>query len=152
MQEKIVDIIVFILRKMKKEIHLKDIDMKILAKKGYTPNEISTALSWLEENISRKSKSTIEKSKNKTNAFRILHNIERGVINSEAFGYLIELKELGIINDVETENIIDRLMASELLVVSIEEMKAIVSSFILEGKISGRNFTISPSHNFDTIH
>lgn len=148
MLERIIDIIVVILRQMKKNVQLKEINLSRLAKKGYTPSEISSAISWLEE----KNSLIVKKSDSKNKVFRILHPVERSVFTSEAYGYLVELQELGIINEIEAELIIDKIMGSELMSVSLDNMKTIASNFILERRnFSNKSLNIL-SNNSDSIH
>jgi uncharacterized protein Smg (DUF494 family) len=74
------------------------------------------------------------------------------VIAPEAQGYLIQLRELGIISDGMLEAVIDRAMMSGYTKIGLEETRAIVASLVFEKGDQKRigNRMISPSS--DTIH
>ena len=63
---------------------------------------------------------------------RVLHDVERSVINAEAYGYLIQLRELGIITEMEIEVVIDRIMMSGYMTVDLNELKSMVAQLMAE--------------------
>ena len=48
----------------------------------------------------------------KIHAHRFFHDAEQNVIATDAYGYLIQLKELGLINNMDIDLIIDKIMVS----------------------------------------
>jgi len=60
----------------------------------------------------------------------LLHEIERSVISTKAFGYLIQLRELGIIDEVDFEQVLERAMMLGTTKVDVEDIKSIVASFL----------------------
>ncbi len=52
MQERIVEIILFLVSELKSNKQLNDVDVSLLTESGYTQTEISTAFSWLFERMS----------------------------------------------------------------------------------------------------
>ena len=62
----------------------------------------------------------------------MLHEVEKNVIEPEAFGYLIQSRELGMITDMDIENIIDRIMGSGYMKVSEEDIKYFLAAYLLD--------------------
>lgn len=155
MNERVVEILVYIM----KEIHSTengigklDLLSEELVLKGYTENEISSAFSWFFDKI-KDSFDELVKNTGPTlpNSFRVLHEVEKMIIVPEAHGYLIQLKELGIVDETEMEQMIERALMLGTSRVALEDMKAIVASslFSPEGLFEGASQT---SDSFFQIH
>ena len=132
MREKIVEIIVYLMGELRNNIPLGEIDLSVLTNNGYTPTEISTAFSWLYEKITLGENLAKDVSKSSPHSHRVMHEAERSVFTSEAQGYLIQLRELGLISDSEIEIVIDRVMLADYATAGIQETKSIVASIMLE--------------------
>jgi uncharacterized protein Smg (DUF494 family) len=149
--EKIVEIIVYLLTELKKNKQLSDVDTDKLQKLGYTPNEINTAFSWVYSKLYAGEKVFSEESK-ETKSQRFLHDAEQNVISPEAYGYLIQLNELGLINNSDIDLIIDKVMVSSYNKVDLQDMKMMIASYLLdieEMNDSNRRMMINTN---DTIH
>ncbi|HMT12691.1 MAG TPA: DUF494 family protein, partial [Ignavibacteria bacterium] len=71
---------------------------------------------------------------------------------AEAYGYLVQLKELGLINNMDIDLIIDKIMVSSYNSVSQEDMKAIIASYLLDlDEMNDTNSRMMININ-DTIH
>jgi uncharacterized protein Smg (DUF494 family) len=105
---------------------LSDVDLKVLEKQGYTQNEINTAFSWVYSKIFSGEKIFAEEDNN-SKSNRFLHEVEQNVISSEAYGYLIQLKELGLLNNMDVDLIIDKMMVTSFNKVDITDMKYAVA-------------------------
>jgi len=147
MNERVVEILVYLMSQIReKNGGIEGIDgmSKELLNQGYTENEINTAFSWLFEKIRMDQEEIFGESFNELrNGFRVLHEAEKLVIHPEAQGYLIQLKELGIISQSDMEQIIERAMMLGVSAVSAEDIKSIVvallfSSDELEDQLLGR--------------
>lgn len=148
MQERIIEIIVFILSEIKfKNKSLNDMNLSLLENMGFSKSEINAAFSWLFDRLYLLEKS--KKSDNKKNTFRILHNIERYIFSPQVYGYLLQLRELELIDDVDLESIIDILMSSSQSV-DIDEINSFIASIILKREIDG--FSGSSSYENETIN
>jgi uncharacterized protein Smg (DUF494 family) len=152
MSERVIEIIAYIVN----EITTGTIDdgscegqeFKLLSQKlaasGYTENEISFAFSWLLEK---------EKVKNHhlplNHSHRILHDFEKLAISPEAYGYLIQLYEFDVIDQMEMEQIIEKAMLSNNCPVSICEIKEIVTSTIFrpENEMENSFFLLERTYN-----
>ncbi len=149
--EKIIEIIVYLLSEMKNNKQLADVDMDKLENLGYTQNEINTAFSWVYTKIYAGEKIFIDKNSD-TRSQRFLHDVEQNVISAEAYGYLVQLKELGLINNMDIDLIIDKIMVSSYNSVSQEDMKAIIASYLLDlDEMNDTNSRMMININ-DTIH
>jgi len=152
MREKIVEIIVYLMGELRNNIPLGEIDLSVLTNSGYTPTEISTAFSWLYEKIDLGENLVKEISKSSPHSHRVLHDAERMVFTPEAHGYLIQLRELGLISEEDIEAVIDRVMLADYVTAGTQETKSIVASILLESEDS-RGFGSRMMFNGkDTIH
>lgn len=149
--EKIIEIIVFLLSELKNNKQLADVDMENLANLGYTQNEINTAFSWVYSKIYAGEKIFLDE-KSDTRSQRFLHDTEQNIISPEAYGYLVQLKELGLINNMDIDLIIDKIMVSSYSSISKDEMKSIIASYLLDiEEMNDANSRVMINLN-DTIH
>ena len=152
MQERIVEIIVYLIHEIRNDKRLGEIDLHILSDRGYTQNEISTAFSWLFDKINLGETIIKESSNPAHRSFRVLHDAERSVISPEAYGYLIQLRELGLLDDFEIELAIDRIMMAGFGRVNVEEIKSIAAPLIFDFDDSNRVGSRLMLNTKDTIH
>jgi hypothetical protein len=106
---------------------------QFLEEKGYSSSEISAVIPWL---IDRKSPfiepllSLGQESMSETH--RVLNELESSVISPRAHGYLIQLRELGLISTVEMERILEQAASFGLPIVGESEIEVIASAVLLE--------------------
>ncbi|MBN8585794.1 MAG: DUF494 family protein [Ignavibacteria bacterium] len=149
--EKIIEIIVYLLCELKNNKQLADVDMENLANLGYTQNEINTAFSWVYSKIYAGEKIFLDP-KSDTRSQRFLHDAEQNIVSPEAYGYLVQLKELGLINNMDIDLIIDKIMVSSYSNVSKEDMKSIIATYLLDiDEMNDTNSRVMINLN-DTIH
>lgn len=149
MNERVMEIIVYIVTEMRTSHVLEDsgqfLDLsKKLFDSGYTESEINFAFSWILEKV--KSDAT---DKAEDHSHRILHDFEKVAISPAAYGYLIQLRELDLIDEVEMEYIIEKALLSESNPVTVAEMKEIVSALIFKpyDVMEGSFFMLDTSYN-----
>ncbi len=134
MSERVVEILVYLMSQIReKNGGIEGIDgmSEELLNQGYTENEINAAFSWLFEKIQMDQEEIPGESSNGLrNSYRVLHEAEKLVIRPEAQGYLIQLKELGIISESDLEQIIERAMMLGVSTVSAEDIKSMVVSLL----------------------
>lgn len=153
MNERVVEILVYIMSEIKdRQGKLDKIDSisKDLLQRGYTQGEINAALSWLFEKLKPNTEEILHKTDfHLSGSFRILHDAERAVITPKAYGYLIQLKELGLIDLSEMEQIIERAMTIGSNSIDEEEMKTIVASLLFDSEYSNidNSFLIMDKQN-----
>jgi uncharacterized protein Smg (DUF494 family) len=152
MKERIVEIIVYLISELKNNIPLHEIDLTVLTTNGYTPSEISTAFTWLYEKIDSDENVTQQVSESSPHSHRVLHDAERSAFSPEAFGYLVQLRELGLLKDTDLEAVIDRIMLAGYISVNIPEVKSIVAGLLLELDDSGNTGSRIMLNSKDTIN
>jgi len=136
--EKIIEIIVYLLAEMKVKKQIGKDDMENLSSLGYTQNEINTAFSWIYTKIHAGEK-VFNDNKTVSKSHRVLHNAESFVISPESHGYLIQLRELGLLTDMDLEVIIDKIMLSGYTNVELEDMKIIIAGYLLDTEDMNNN-------------
>jgi uncharacterized protein Smg (DUF494 family) len=152
MQEKIVEILIYVLNELRRTNKpIGEIDVKTLEGKGYTPVEINAAFNWLVERIAQvgsKPSSEVPQS----SSFRVLNNAEKLAISSEAYGYLMQLRELNIITTAELEFIIERSLMSGFERLDIFEMQSVVASILFESEMRNASQGKIVVNSNDTIN
>lgn len=134
MNERVVEILVLIMREIKDDGEgFKNLETisRDLIQQGYTENEISSAFSWLLDRIKSDSEELMRnEGAIMDGSFRHLHEMERSVLSTEAYGYLIQLKTLGIVDELQIEQILERSLMLGLPSIGVHEIKSIVASVL----------------------
>ncbi len=149
MNERIIEIILYLVNQIRKDIPIESIDVKGLASDGYTDAEIGMAFSWIAD---RAVFGTEGEATKPSKSFRILHESERMLFRTEAYGYLLLMIEIGLLNEAEFEMIINRAQIAGYQGLGVAEAKELVSSLLAEsGDVSfGGSRLMLNSH--DTVH
>jgi len=151
MQEKIIELIVFLMKEIRQTADISSVDMSKLTERGYSQSEISTALSWIYDKMNlREPLKKVRSSHAKS--YRIFHEAERQIITKEARGFLIEMYELGLIDMLDLENIIERSLMSGSNSVNRDEIKSIVASVIFEYNSPGKAGSRIMLNSSDTVN
>jgi Protein of unknown function (DUF494). len=148
MQERIVEIILYLVSELRSNKRLSDVDVSSLTRDGYTQSEISSAFSWLFERLSL-GKSMTDVISGASTSHRMLNDIEKMVVESQAYGYLIQCQQLGLLNNIDVETIIERIMMAGFTTIGLPEMKSFVAGYLFD--MEGSNGQVSLGMN-DTIH
>ncbi len=98
---------------------------------GYTHQEIEAALFWFYNRQELRFQNKAEDHFSKE-SFRFLHDAERNVISPEAYGYLIELQQLSLINLTEMDMIIERAVMIGGRGLDTNEIKMFIAAIIME--------------------
>jgi uncharacterized protein Smg (DUF494 family) len=112
---RIMEIVLYLVGEMQHRKELTEIDTTTLQALGYSETEISTAFSWLFDKVARSvtEETMYAGTKPFSSAgrmsFRPFHEVEHSLLSIEARGFLLQLREIGLIGDGELETIIDRL-------------------------------------------
>ncbi len=154
MQERIIEIIVYVLEEFKTshtEENYVDIS-KTLMSQGYTENEINLAFSWIFDHLQRTMNPGEEELHYQENSIRVLHDLEKMVIEPDAYGYLLQLMQLGLISEADMEDVIEKALSLGSTRVTLEDMKAFTSALIFNRESPGAmdGFFMHPGTN--TIH
>jgi uncharacterized protein Smg (DUF494 family) len=150
MKEKVVEILIYIMSEMQGKKALQEVDLTDLKSRGYSQSEITAAVSWLYEHV--QGSGGLAKVEGGRGSRRVFHEAERAVFATAAQGYLIQLAELGLLDEKDMEAVIDRAMMSGYERLSVGEVRDIVTAvlFAREGGMPGSNH--SPLTSEDTIH
>ncbi|MEK9135753.1 MAG: DUF494 family protein, partial [Bacteroidota bacterium] len=130
MKERIVEILIYIMSEMQANKGLADIDVGDLKNKGYTQSEISAAFSWLYDNMKLNEVTIGRTGTPSEGSRRVLHDVEKQVLSTEAQGYLIQLRELSLLDDKDLEIVIERAIMSGFEKITPEELQEIVASVL----------------------
>jgi len=156
MNERVVEILIYIMKEMREaDDGLGELDVLSaeLQQKGYTDSEIKSALAWLLDRMGETDSNELVRNSGTLlpGSFRVLHEVERMIISPEAFGYLLQLCELGLIDDMDMERMLERALMLGSSRVKLDDMKTLVASslFHLEAPFDGPNNHVS---HFFEIH
>jgi len=132
MQERIVEIIVYLLSEIHQERRKKDkVDLtSALQLKGYTEIEINLAFSWIFEHLRKPPSEIFGGGAGEDFEYEDMADLESLVISPDAYGYLIQLLHLGIMKDRDMEIFIERALAYGKDDISVDDLKSIVASII----------------------
>jgi uncharacterized protein Smg (DUF494 family) len=111
-------------------------DIKDDSLKKYDKSEISAAYSWILQQYPTIKKKDIP---NPEAYHRVLHFAERLLISPEAYGYLLELVNIGLIDSKALEGIIERVMFHSSDRIGIDKIKRIVATTLFELDANTRN-------------
>lgn len=128
--ERILEIIIYILNELKQEKNFNEIDYSELTKIGYTDSEINTAIAWIYSRMQEDEKQ-FKKNLITSKSVRVLNPFEQRLFSPDALGYLITIRELGLITDDDFEFIIDKITTMNVSRVELSELKPIISAFVL---------------------
>lgn len=134
MRSNLVDLIVLLARHLRMGENLADIKDDSLKK--YDKSEISAAYSWILQQYPSVKKEGIP---NPKAYHRVLHFAERLLISPEAYGYLLELVNIGLIDSKALEGIIERVMFHSSDRIGIDKIKRIVATTLFELDANTRN-------------
>lgn len=151
MNERVVEILIYIMSEIRKNHSVSqklDLLSKNLIQKGYSESEISSAFTWLLDRLNHETEELVERrSPALSSSIRHLHEIERAVISVPAQGYLIQLRELGIVDELDVEQVLERAMMLGNSQVTVEDIKGIVGAmlFSAEPGLDGSHFFFDES-------
>lgn len=135
MKGRVIEIVVYLMRQIKeKEQGLGQLDKLTgdLKSQGYTEQEINAAFYWLLEKLRLQLSKLVSSHKGPPKkSSRILHNTENILFSRTGYGYLIQLYQLGLIDDEQREQIIQRAMTSGLEEIGELEVKLLAANLLL---------------------
>jgi Smg protein len=100
-----------------------------LKSQGFTDNEISSAYSWVLDQLQTDSQFVYNFSR-QTNSSRVLSDKERQHFTTEAVGYLLQLKHLGLLNNTQMELILERGVMVGPSPIDLEQIKIVVGTVL----------------------
>jgi len=106
-----------------------------LVAEGYSIGEINTAFMWLYHTVDESffEEGTVLPDYGKKSTLRMLNDFEKSLISPQAYGYILQLSQLGLLDDLQIEELIERAIYTCVETVELNDVKRIVPSIILEG-------------------
>lgn len=132
MQERIIEILVYLLSELYRE---KPNKSKVnltsnLVLKGYTETEINLAFAWIFNHLRRPITGGGDGTHSFTEDMDNYPDADQLVISPEAYGYLLHLLDLGIIKDNDVEMFVERALAYGKNAINVDDLKSIVATII----------------------
>lgn len=140
MQDRILEIVVYLMSQISdQQGNLGSLDEMSadLKSMGFTENEISSAYNWILKHFEDYPDSFAENAREAgKRSFRILSDQEREIISPIAFGYLLQLRYLGLMTTEQMEMIIDRCTLFDAEPIDIEDIKLLASATMFESGLN----------------
>jgi uncharacterized protein Smg (DUF494 family) len=137
MDERLVEIIIAIVDKLAdREIPSKTVEglTSSLVADGYSIGEINTAFMWLYHTVDESffDEGRILAQYGAKSTLRMLNDFEKSLITPQAYGYILQLSQLGLLDDLQIEELIERAIFTCVDAVDLSDVKRMVPSIILE--------------------
>ncbi|MGQ9603890.1 MAG: DUF494 family protein [bacterium] len=137
MDNRIVEIIVAIVDKLievpEESCTVEEITNSLL-EDGFTAGEISDALAWLYYAVDDRllTNGRIAARTVSRRGLRVLSEFEKSVISPEAYGYILQLTQLGLLDDLQIEDLIERAIVMCTETVEVADIKQVLPTILLE--------------------
>ncbi|MCB0711152.1 MAG: DUF494 family protein [Ignavibacteriae bacterium] len=130
MNERIIEIILYLITRLQENQDIKQSDLLQLSDGGYSDAEIGAAFSWIARKDSGKTPEKLHRT-----GFRVLHQAEKHLFTLEAWGYLMQLVTLSVISPIELEEIIDQgtMVAAEKL--SLHDVRRMTANIMMDSMV-----------------
>lgn len=138
MDERLVDIIIAIVdRLVDRDTESDTVEGLTLSlvTDGYSITEINTAFMWLYHTVDESffdDGRLLPHSGTKW-TLRMLNEFEKSMLTTQAYGYILQLSQLGLLDDLQIEELIERAIYTCADSVELNDLKRLVPSIILEG-------------------
>ncbi len=118
---------------------------EFLMGEGYTLGEINSAFMYLYQSVDERffEEGRIMLRMSRKGTIRVLNDFEKSLISPEAYGYILQLSQLGLLTDLQVEEVIERAIYYCNDKVEVNDLKQIVPSIILDGVLGFRPGLIS---------
>jgi len=133
MRNRILEIVVFLMDHLQHDAvgnFRSDEISNTLEQMGYSDNEINSAYKWMLNRLNDTPETYFAKFSKEPFSHRILTSAERQQISSDAYGFLMKLRNFSLIDDEQFESSIERAIEMGNYPVSESQMKLLVSSVI----------------------
>jgi len=135
MDQRIVEILMYVIGEIQSHrIKAEEIEgiSDELVQRGFSQREVAAAISLFADRLAGESRRTQVGIPSSVHAHRVLHDVERQYVAPEAYGYLIQMTHLGVLDLSDVEELIERCMLLGNLNVGDDEMKVLVATHLLE--------------------
>lgn len=134
MPERIIEIIVYAMRRfqdVKKSGDKNDLTSELLAK-GYTDAEINLSFSWIYNHLKTTSGDTQNIDETEFIENLDYSNYHNPVLSDEAYGYLIQMIQLGILTEYQVDQILEKALDSGDEYISTEKVKSFIVNILFD--------------------
>ena len=108
MVSEIVDVIVKVFEGIKNDYSIRDVEQSLLSNNTYHKNIIAAAYSWIYEKNARDKIETDKINVFSEDSFRILSNEERIILGEEIEIYIMQLYNIGLLNNKDIDKIVEQ--------------------------------------------
>ena len=133
MKESVLDILIYLFENyFDAELELapepdRDTLKEELERAGFSEREVGRALEWLEQLCADPERTgALSGLDQATRSIRVFDAREQARLDSDCRGYILYLENIGILNAVQRELVIDRLLALDARQIDIEQVKWVV--------------------------
>ena len=134
MPERIIEIIVYALRRFQEDRNEKDyVDLTAeLLAKGYTDSEINLSFSWIYDHLNKTVSNDIY-----ADELELLNDFDsedelNPVLSDEAYGYLMQMIQLGILNEFQVDQILEKALTSGRENINTEQVKSYIVNILFD--------------------
>jgi uncharacterized protein Smg (DUF494 family) len=131
--------------------HLDDIS-KSLRNLGFTDSEISSAYGWFLEEVQSRSEKFVVSDDMSRSMPRVFSEAERQKIDSSAQGYLIQVHQMGLLDDDEFETVVERAMMLSPENADIDTVKMVTSTVLFGSTTASMDLNWFNVSGDETIH
>jgi uncharacterized protein Smg (DUF494 family) len=135
-QDRILEIVVYLMNRLtdhQESVGSFDEMSADLRSMGFTDSEISSAYSWLLKHFEDYPESFSFSDKQAgSRSVRILSDPEKKIISPDAYGYLVQLRQLNLISAEQLEMILDRCSLYMNEPIDLNEMKLFASAALFD--------------------
>lgn len=132
MVNRVLEIVVYLMTHIKDhQGQLENIEdvSSYLKSNGFTDNEISSAYSWVLDQLQTETQFALEEPPSDF-SYRVLTDQERRIFTANAIGYLLQLRHLGLLSDPLIETILERGSLLGTPAIDVQQIKIIVGAML----------------------
>ena len=119
-----------------------------LIQAGFSPQEVNKAFDWLDELANQRP--SVERSEQATRGpIRIYADVEEARLDAECRGFLLFLEHNGILDAVQRELVVDRVMALDQEEIDLDDLKWVVLMVLFNQPGQEAAFAWMESHMFE---
>lgn len=132
MQERIIEIIVYLLTELQQERKRKEkLDLsRELILRGYTETEVNLGFSWIYNHLKKPINEPIDQMIEYVDDIEEMTDIDQLILSPEAYGYLLHLIHLGVIKEKDIENFVEKALSYGKNDINVDDLKSIVATII----------------------
>ena len=129
MKEDVLDVLMYLFENYMDEDSTLDVEPEALKhhlrEAGFLNTEINKAFTWLED-LTLLQENAGEATISPSRSIRVFNPMEEDKLNLDCRGFLIFLEQMGVLNSISRELVIDRIMALETPEIDLDQVKWVV--------------------------